>query len=392
VPLAGLGDYASLVAASLFAAFASAWFEMQQRLQLAELRSADYLRASAARGVLSAIFVCSAAYVSHSASRILVALAVAAFIAGVIARESRLNLLHWRFDWSICRALVRFGLPLSISIWLTQTLTSLDRWLLQLLAGPDTVGLFAAGSFVVSMPTLALASGIGILAYSRSVHAVEFGAPEAARLELEHNFVILLGVVLPSAAGIVVLSHNLAELLVGAAYRHAVVQLAPWLSGVAVLSGIRAFYTDTAFQLGRKNAPLVWIMLLMLAANLALGLWLIPQHRELGAAIASCASCAIGLAVSAAAGMRVYRLPVPVLETAKIIASTGTMALVLIGLAHFSGPSALAGQIAAGSLVYAFSVVAFDVLDARVWLLTHARLWVRAVRPPARRAGRDWDR
>jgi O-antigen/teichoic acid export membrane protein len=391
VPLAGLGNYAFLIAGCLFATFASAWFELRQRLQLAELRGADYFWTSAARGVTSTIFVCGAAYIYQNPPQIIFALAVSLILAGFTIRERRFNLLNWRFDWEICRTLFRFGLPLSISVGLVMILASIDKWLLQLLSGSGAVGLFTAGTLVAQVPVLALAGGIGTTAYSMAVHALEFRSAEAARAQLAQNFVILLGIVVPGAAGIIALSHNLAHLIVGAAYWHSVVLLTPWLSAVAVLSSIRSFYVETAFQLAHKTLPLVWAMLFTVVVNVGFNLWLIPTYHELGAAMGSCGASVIGFVVVAFASRSVYHLPIPVLDSAKVLASTGIMVLVLLESARFSGVLALAGQLTAGMLVYAASVVAFDILGARNWLIAHSRGWVRPLWPPARRAGQDPD-
>jgi O-antigen/teichoic acid export membrane protein len=387
VPYARLGNYSFLAGACMIAAFASGWFELRLRLQMAELRATDFFRASAARGVISALLVCGAAEIFRSPPEILLALAASIFFAGLAVRESRFRFWNWRFDWAVCRRLARFGLPLSISMGLATILASIDKWLLQLLSGSGAVGFFTAGALVGFVPILALAGGIGSSAYSMAVSAFEFRSPEAARAQLAQNFVILLGIVVPAAAGIIALAHNLAHLMVGPAYWPSVILLSPWLSATAVLVSVRAFYVDTAFQLAHRTLPLVWTTLLMIAANISLDLWLIPLYNEVGAAIGSCGASFAGVVVGALVSRGVYPLPLRVLDPAKIIASTGVMVVVLHELARFSGVLALAGQIAAGSLVYAGAVAVFDVLGARSWLVAHSRGWVRGCRPLLRRAG-----
>jgi O-antigen/teichoic acid export membrane protein len=337
---------------------------------------------------LSTVLVCGTAYFYRDTPTILIfALALSTVASNLLIRERRFNVLNWRFDWEICRSLFRFGLPLSISVGLVMILVSTDKWLLQLLSGSGAVGLFTAGTLVAQVPVLALASGIGPSAYSMAVHAFEFRSPEEARRQLEQNFIILLGTVIPGATGIMVLSDNLAHLIVGPAYWHTVVLLAPWLLAVAVLSSIRAFYVETAFQLAHKTLPLAWTMLLTVAANVALDLWLIPKFAELGAAIGSCIASLIGLVVAGAASTAVYRLPLPVLDSAKVLASAGIMVLVLHQLARFSGVAALAWQIPAGAASYTVAIVAFDVLRVRAWLGARSPGRVRISWPRRQRAG-----
>ncbi len=374
----GAANNALLTIACLTATFASAWFELKQRLQMAELREGDYFRSSAARGAITAVFVCLVAFACRSAALIMLALAAGNFLASFIVRERRFSLAKFRFDPAVCRTLFRFGFPLSISVGLATILMAVDKWLLQALLGPRAVGFFTAATFVAQIPITSLAAGIGPLAYSMAVQALEFRSAEAARLQLAQNFVVLLGIVAPAAAGIVALSHNLAHLMVGAAYWQSVILLAPWLSTAAVLSSIRAFYVDTAFQLAHYNSPLIWTTLIALVVNVALDLWLIPILGERGAAIGTCSAAFVGLVVTAAASVRVFRLPLPLGDSAKVLASTLLMFSILHELTRYSGVAALAGQIAAGALVYAGGIIAFNVQSMRDRLNQRFRCWLRA--------------
>lgn len=155
--------------------------------------------------------------------------------------------------------------------------------------GAQAVGFFTAATFVAPIATLA--AGVGPPAYSMAVRALEPQLLESARAQLAQNFVVLLGVCVPAATGIVALSNNLAHIMVGAALWQPVIALAPWLRLAAIFANLRAFYVDTAFQLARYNSPLIWTTLATLAANIVLDVWLIPPLGERGAAIGSCLAC-----------------------------------------------------------------------------------------------------
>jgi O-antigen/teichoic acid export membrane protein len=363
--LVGLQNYAFLTTACLVAAFAVAYFELKLRLQMAELREADYFWTSAGRGVIGITLICAVSYFHGTAPVIILALA-ASFLAGsFIRREPRLNFRNLQFDFSACLTLLRFGLPLSISVGLGAILVSVDKWLLQGLSGPEAVGLFSAAVIVAQTPIVALAGGIGPPAYSRAVQALDHRSPEAASGQLAQNFTVLIGIVAPSAVGIVALSNNLAHLIVGAAYWQSVILLTPWLSAAAVLWALRSFYIDIAFQLAHRTHRLVLTTLVTLFANVALDILLIPKLGQLGAAIGTFGATLVGLGVAAIATIGVFRLPIPFVDTAKVLASTAIMFLVLRELTTFSGVLALACQIAVGSLIYVSGLIAFNVLGAR---------------------------
>jgi O-antigen/teichoic acid export membrane protein len=202
-----------------------------------------------------------------------------------------------------------------------------------------------------------------------AVEAVEFRSVQAVNAQLERNFAFLLGLVLPGAAGIVALSENLAHVIVGSAYSDAVIRLAPWLAGSAVLSSIRGFYVDTAFQLAHRVSALTWINLIAIAVNLVLDFWLIPMAGELGAAMSSFAAVLVSLVVASVWSRRIFRLSVPYAGATKIVASTVLMFLILRSLTGFFGVPALVGQFTIGLAAYLSALFAFNVLGVRHHLL-----------------------
>ncbi len=261
---------------------------------------------------------------------------------------------------------------------------SVDRWLLQILSGPEAVGSYTAAYLIVFTPIYTLGGRIGPLAYSMAVRTHEFESKEATNANLAQNLVILLAVVLPSAAGVVAVSDNLARLTVAPFYWSAIVSLAPWLSATAVVTAIRNFYIDTSFQLAHRNTPLLAIAIFAVALNVALDMWLIPPLGVLGAAICNFVAVLSSSIVAAIVSRFVFPLPLPVLDTTKVVASAGVMFLVVHRLSAGSGPWALACQIVAGCIVYSCLVIVFNILNVRGWMggrLPDLRRWALARRP-----------
>jgi O-antigen/teichoic acid export membrane protein len=377
----GLHAYTGFILACVFAAFASAWLELKQRLQLAELRQSPYFWTSVARGIATTILVSAAAYTYRQAAPALAATGFSALLAGLIVRERRLSLRKLRFDGAVTSELLRFGFPLSISMGLATILMSVDKWMLQGLSGPRAVGLFAAAALVTQVPVQTLASCIGPSAYSMAVQAVEFRAPAAARAVLARNFVVLAAIIIPAVAGIIALSHNLAHVIVGRPYWAATVALAPWLAGGAAVASLRAFYVDFSFQLAHRTSSLIWINCIAVIANIGLDLWLIPGHGELGAAIGSFSALTLSLVVAAIMSVRAYPLTVPVLETAKILASSGVMWFVLRHIHASDGLFSLVGQIGSGCMIYFAGLLVTNVVGCRTWLIIQSPGWWRRIVP-----------
>ena len=174
IVVAGLGSDLLFGCGCFAVALAAAWVELKHRVQMAELRAKDYFFLSTGRGVISAILVCATGYLTGDPALMMLALAAGIFIASMLRREPHLDRLCFKFNSAVCRSLLMFGIPLSVSVGLGTLLDVVDRWLLAGMLGTHSVGLFSAAVLVTQMPIIALAGGIGPFAYSIAVRAVEF--------------------------------------------------------------------------------------------------------------------------------------------------------------------------------------------------------------------------
>jgi len=368
--------YVPFLAVCLFSTFATAWFELKQRVQLAELQEMPYFWTNVVRGTLILVLTFAAAYTRQDVTIMIFALGVSTLIAACLFRIKHLNIFNWRFDREIGRMVFQFGVPLFAGVGVANILFSIDRWMLLLLSSTKAVGLFTAATLVAQVPISFLAGGIGPSANAMAVRALEFTDDETVKAQLEENLVILLGIVLPAALGITALSRNLAYVMVGKSFAPTVIELAPWLSVASAIWTVRAYYFDSAFHLARNTRPLVMVMSVTLAANVALDFWLIPWKGELGAAIGSCAALSAGFVVAVIASRKVYKLPLPMKEIAKVAAGAAIMYLALQPVAGFRGAGALLLQLTIGSLVYLIAIVELDVLRSRQWLVRQFTGWL----------------
>ena len=379
--LGGLGNYASLVLASLFASSVTVWFELRQRLQMAELRAVEYFRMSVGRGLLTTLLVSAAAFAWRSASLSLFALAVSNFLAGLLVPERHLVIQPTSFRPKN----IRLSPPVrSSAIGQRRTRHCFDVTRQMAVAGVVR----PRGSRPVQRRCF---GNPGADPGSGGRHRAPWPIhwpyerwsliPKRRNAQLAQNFIILIGIVLPSAAGVVALSDNLAHLIVAEFYWKSVVSLAPWLSAAAVVATIRAFYIDTAFQLANRTLLLAIFTSLALVVNLALNIWLIPSLGVLGAAIASFFALLSSSVVAAIYSRFVFPLPLPIIDTAKVLASTGVMFLLIRQLALWPGPWALLLQVIVGCAVYTSLVIILNVLNVRGWIVQRFALLRRGAPP-----------
>ena len=345
---------------------ASGWTELKQRLQMVEFRVRNYLVTGIVRGFLCLILVLATAAITSDAVTTMFALAFATWAAGVLEPRPGLSRQMRGWDRDIARRLLRFGLPLSLSVLIGTIRLSIDKWMLQILIGPASVGLFTAATMITQVPIQTLAGSMGPSGYAAAVRAMEFSDPAAVRKVLIQNFTFLLALVLPATVGIIAVAHDVALVVLAPAYRADVDQLTPWLAIAGLLSALRGFYVDYAFQLAHRTRSLTAIILGGVVVNIVAGWWLIPIWGKQGAAIGSLIATITSLIVAVVASRRAYPLPLPLLDTVKVCAATGVMYGALMIVPAQATIVGLSARIMLGCICYGGCIMTFNVLDSRV--------------------------
>jgi O-antigen/teichoic acid export membrane protein len=168
----------------------------------------------------------------------------------------------------------------------------------------------------------------------------------------------------------------LAEVLIGQDLRSAAALITPWIALGAALSGVTVYYFNQVFTLGHRTDRMLLTMAVPAVANVILNLILIPRFGVLGAAWATAASFALGLAASILIGRTVMRLPIPWEALIRCGAACAVMAGVVSLIPAVGGPVELIAKAAIGGAVYAavaLTVNAAGVRDTGRRLLTAYR-------------------
>jgi O-antigen/teichoic acid export membrane protein len=287
-------------------------------------------------------------------------------------------LLSWRqwhgsrlkqSDPGLVRQLLAYGLPLAATFALGSLVGTGDRFLIAALLDEAAAGVYAAGYDVAQQTLGMLLMIVNLAAYPLVVRALEQSGLDDARQQLRWNFSILLVIGLPATAGMIVLAPNIAQVVLGLGFRAAAVVLIPWVAAGALISGVKSYYLDLAFQLGHRTAIQIWISLFAALTNLVLNLLWIPAHGIVGAAYASVASASLGLVASWAWGRRVFPLPGVPPETLKVAAATAAMAGGLLLMGRATGLRALAVQVVGGAAVYGAMLLVLDLKGVRTRIM-----------------------
>ncbi len=369
---------AAVAAAAAAGSLVFAYVDVNAAFLAARLDFGGFFALNVSRAAIGAALMSVAAYCSRNGLAVFtVSLSATLAVCLLFPRRVRISLSRGIDRQHVAR-LVGFGMPIAGSLCLFSLCGWSDRLVLGMDAGISAVGFYTAATVVVQGSLQMVAQAIGSAAYPLAVLAYDSGNRFASHRQLEQNFIALIGALIPGAVGLSLLAPNIVAILVGPSYRDAVIHLTPLLASAAVVSGIRGNFVDHAFQLTGSTSHYFWIAAGMAPVNLvALGL-LVPRFGYMGAGAAVVLTEFTGLAHALIAARRVYRLPFPLRETAKVAAAVLAMAVALVPFAHLSGRAVLSGQICLGVAVYAVALWSLNLLNLRQAATSALLRWLTA--------------
>jgi O-antigen/teichoic acid export membrane protein len=366
--LVGAPTWRGLIGTSVVLLWARSWYELNLELARSRLNPRRYgwlrfTKVSVALA-LGALFVIW----GFGAFGPLLGLIVGMMIAGVGPswRDWKTALSHPRLlRTDLSQKVLWYGLPLTASFAVNFVLGGSDRLLIGWLIDESATGVYSAGYDITQQTITTLMSVVNLAAYPLAVNALEDGGEEAAYAQMHENGTLVLAIGLPATVGLIMLSTEFCTLFLGPEFRETGVRLLPWIAVGALLSGIRAYHYDLAFQLGNRTINQVWVLGGAAVANLGLNLWLIPVFGVLGAAYATIASYAIALVLSIGFGR--YALRVPMLPEGWYKVATSTLVMILgLYIVDVNGVLlSLVVSVGVGGAAYLFGAYVTNLLGAR---------------------------
>jgi O-antigen/teichoic acid export membrane protein len=357
-------DSVAICAAGLMMAWGYSLFELVARMEIANFRPLRYLLINIGRAIILLIITASVAAWTHDPVRTAFGTAAALALAAFASGWHRLHVTPRLVDMHLVREALHFGLPYALSMTMAGLGSSGVRALVGIMGGARDLGLYTA-AFTLSQNTLVLvAAGVGSATYPLAVRAVERNSPEATHRQLIANGTILLAVMVPAALGLALTAPEVAQVLVGRAFRPTVQMLIPWMAAAAFLGSIRSFYFDYAFQLGKKSMRQVWVTAGNGIISLG-GAWLlIPRMGITGAALATTVGMGVSCVHAWLAGRDAYPMPLPLGPGLRVLLCAAAMAVVVLAI-PLTGLAGLLLKIAAGGLAYGAAAWITDLMGAR---------------------------
>lgn len=261
-------------------------------------------------------------------------------------------------------ALLRFGLPLSVSFALNYVLATSDRLLVEYFLGSGAVGVYSVAYSLMDRAVSSIFIAVGLAAFPLAIRAYERDGPAGASRQLRENGRLLLALAVPTCLLLMCLNRQLAAVMVGEAFRAEASEIMPWVALAALLAGFQIHFFDHAFHLSRRTTLFLWTTGPAALLNIGLNVWLLPRLGLMGAVWATLASYAVSLVASIAVGARVLKVPLDLPELARVLLASAVM----VAAVRFADvPGTVAGLAAAsGVAVLVFGAMAW-ALDIAHW-------------------------
>lgn len=267
---------------------------------------------------------------------------------------------------AIINDILAFGLPLVLALSIQSAIRITDIMLIGAMLGLSATGLYAAAQDLPSKILMLLMSSIHLAAYPLAAQALDHEGVEACRTQLRSNFTLLVGLSLPAAVGLAVLSPLFAHYFVGPEFRGFVGRNMGWFVAISFMNSIVQYYFILAFNLSRKNKSIMLPFIGAWLVNLAVGYVGIRMMGIMGAAVGSFTAYAFLLTVVVAMSRRVFPLPIPWKNLFHITVASLAMACVVFFFEHQTAyPLQLVVCIFVGALTYAGVLYGFNTAHVR---------------------------
>lgn len=354
-------SWVNLIVIGILLVWVQAWFAINLELVRSRLAPIRYGFISMFKSLVAMGLGVALVILDYGAYGALIGLVLGFFLASIWSSWGQWKFLkEWRLNKEITNKVLFYGLPLTISFALTTVISSTDRFMLAGMISESATGLYTAGQGLSQQTVGVLMSMVNLAAYPLILKTLESNGIAAAHVQLRKNAILLFGIGLPIATSFVILSTNISKVFLGKEFQTAGIELMPWFAIATLFAGMRSYYFDLAFYLGKNTRIHMVVMGLAAFLNVLLNLWFIPAYGLLGAVYASVATHSIALVLSAILGVRFFRLPSVYGDFFRILISALVMAAVLFFIPYGEGVLRLVLSLTSGSVVYVICMLALN--------------------------------
>jgi O-antigen/teichoic acid export membrane protein len=279
-------------------------------------------------------------------------------------------------DPKLLRAMLVFGLPMTISGAVFVLQTMLDRFVIAGSMGEHAAGIYGASADLMRQIILFPGVAIGTAVAPIAVQLLARQDRQALDRHLTDSTEMLLGVLAPAVTGLAIIASKLAHLVLGEEFRVDAANLIPLIALAWLLRSFSYQLLHVSFQILRKPNLMLAQGVLILAINAVALFVLVPRFGLQGAAFAVVISEAAGVAIGYWLARRAYPLPLDPRPFLKVSLATLGMAVptYLVDRAMPDmGALEIALPILVGILTYGLCAYALDIAGLRSRIMSRGQ-------------------
>jgi O-antigen/teichoic acid export membrane protein len=270
------------------------------------------------------------------------------------------------FDLNLLKECLKYGLPLTATLSLSFILNQSDRLLLGWMIGKSEAGIYSAAYDLTQQTIIMLMMIVNLASYPLCVRALENEGIEAAQSQVRKGATALLMIAVPATIGIVVLANSISSSILGAEFSRKAADIIPIVAISVLLQGMKSYYFDLSFQLGKKTNLQIWPVFAGGLINIILNLLFIPVYGVKGAVYATLVSYIIAIVLSGIIGRAVLPLSFPLTDFVKITVCAIVMAVPLHFLDNINESIyGLVVKVIFGAFIYFVGIYALNIWGVR---------------------------
>ncbi|MCK5579405.1 MAG: polysaccharide biosynthesis C-terminal domain-containing protein, partial [Planctomycetes bacterium] len=236
------------------------------------------------------------------------------FVGGIFLVEMVQFIRKWQIKFfpvsrEIVKKIISFGGPHIGVLFGAWALAQADRYMLNYFMNTEAVGIYSAGYRVAQVGMQVLYAILFLTALPIIVQTYEKEGVAKVRETLRSFIGLYLLFLVPAVFGIVVLSKDLAYILLGESFRSSF-KIVPWITVGIFFLGLSQYVTIT-FQLKEKPLYLVFLMLGAGLLNIVLNIFMIPAWGIKGAAVATLIAYAVCVVIAWLISIKMISLKMP---------------------------------------------------------------------------------
>ncbi|MBN9333993.1 polysaccharide biosynthesis C-terminal domain-containing protein [Devosia sp.] len=370
-------QYSTYLLPAILLAFGIGFFEFYLEVFRAKQQTLPYLWATVLRAAIALALSMTLVMVFNLGGTGLILSVMSSYLITSVLFVA----LIWRrplapLDPTLLRAMLVFGLPMTVSGVVFVLQTMLDRFALAGSMGEHAAGIYGASADLVRQIILFPGVAIGTAVAPIAMQLLARQDRAALNRHLVDSTEMLLGVLAPAVAGLAIIAAKLAHLVLGEEFRVEATDLIPLIALAWLLRSISYQLLHVSFQILKKPNLMLFQGLAILAINGIALFTLVPRFGLMGAAFAVVISEAIGVVIGYWLTRLAYPLPLAPRPFIKVGLATLGMAVptYLVDRAMPEmGALDITLPILVGVLSYALCAYALDIAGLRTRVTSRYR-------------------